>query len=87
MEPLQVNGKPGAVRRERTGNDINAWALDLHGGRIQTIRTAGNSEQLAHVGPVADGWANLRENTRRTPSLGMTAERTRTESLATRKDK
>jgi RNA polymerase sigma-70 factor (ECF subfamily) len=35
--------------------------LDVLGGRIQTIRSVANPDKLAHVGPVADGWAFARE--------------------------
>jgi RNA polymerase sigma-70 factor (ECF subfamily) len=30
-------------------------------GRIQAIRSVLNPDKLAHVGPVADAWAVLRE--------------------------
>jgi cyanuric acid amidohydrolase len=30
-------------------------------GQVQTIRSVSNPEKLAHLGPVADGWAVLRE--------------------------
>jgi RNA polymerase sigma-70 factor (ECF subfamily) len=42
--------------------------LDVLGGRIQTIRSVVNPDELGHVGPVADAWAVGRElkQTRRT---------------------
>ena len=36
-------------------------ALDVLGGRIQTIRSVINPDKLGHVGPVADAWAVARE--------------------------
>jgi RNA polymerase sigma-70 factor (ECF subfamily) len=39
-------------------------ALDILDGQIQTIRTVINPDKLAHVGPVGDSWAVLREANR-----------------------
>ena len=61
VEPLDMNGQPGAIVRDRDGNVIGALALDLLGGRIQTIRSVINPDKLRHVGPVADAWAMMRE--------------------------
>ena len=61
VEPHQVNGQPGAVFRDRDGKVVNTWALDILGGQIQVIRTVINPDKLAHVGPVADAWAVVRE--------------------------
>ncbi|MFJ5972610.1 RNA polymerase sigma-70 factor [Streptomyces sp. NPDC093060] len=61
MEPRAVNGQPGAIFRDREGRVINAWALDVVDGRIQTIRSVLNPDKLGHLGPVADTWAILRE--------------------------
>ncbi|MER6333438.1 RNA polymerase sigma-70 factor [Streptomyces sp. NPDC014983] len=61
VEPRRLNGQPGAVFRDREGRVVNTWTLDVLGGRIQTIRTVINPDKLAHVGPVADAWAVLRE--------------------------
>jgi RNA polymerase sigma-70 factor, ECF subfamily len=63
VEPHQVNGQPGAVFRDRDGKVINTWALDIHDGQIQTIRTVLNPDKLGHLGPVADAWAVLRQAT------------------------
>jgi RNA polymerase sigma-70 factor (ECF subfamily) len=40
---------------------VNTMALDILGGRVQTIRSVINPDKLRHVGPVADAWAVLRE--------------------------
>lgn len=64
IEPRQVNGQPGAIFRDRDGNVLNTWTLDILEGRIQAIRAILNPDKLAHVGPVADAWAVLREANR-----------------------
>jgi RNA polymerase sigma-70 factor, ECF subfamily len=61
VEPRQVNGQPGAVVRDRDGNVAGTVALDMLGGRIQTIRAVVNPDKLGHLGPVADAWAIARE--------------------------
>jgi RNA polymerase sigma-70 factor (ECF subfamily) len=61
VERRPVNGQPGAVFRDRDGRVVNTFVLDLLDGRIQTIRSVINPDKLAHVGPVADAWAVLRE--------------------------
>ncbi len=63
VEPHQLNGQPGAILRDRDGKVLNTWTFDIADGRIQTIRTVLNPDKLAHVGPVADAWAVLREAT------------------------
>jgi RNA polymerase sigma-70 factor (ECF subfamily) len=60
-EPHEVNGQPGAIFRDRDGKVLNTMALDVLGGRIQTIRSVINPDKLGHVGPVADAWAVARE--------------------------
>jgi RNA polymerase sigma-70 factor (ECF subfamily) len=61
MERHEVNGRPGAIFRDRDGRVVTVWALDFAEGRIQSIRAVLNPEKLDHVGPVADAWAVLRE--------------------------
>ncbi|MGW4567966.1 RNA polymerase sigma-70 factor [Streptomyces sp. NPDC004561] len=61
VEPREVNGRPGAVFRDRDGRVVNTWTLDIADGRIRTIRTVINPDKLVHLGPVADAWAVLRE--------------------------
>ena len=69
VEPRQVNGQPGAIFRDRDGKVITTWTLDVLDGQIQTIRAVMNPDKLGHVGPVADGWALMREvyGARRSP--------------------
>ncbi|WP_030616945.1 RNA polymerase sigma-70 factor [Streptomyces fulvoviolaceus] len=61
VEQHDVNGQPGAILRDRDGKVLNALALDIVDGRIQTIRSVINPDKLGHVGPVADAWAVKRE--------------------------
>ncbi|WP_210584195.1 hypothetical protein [Streptomyces sp. GESEQ-35] len=62
VEPREVNGRPGAALfRERDGKVLNALALDILGGRNQTVRSVTNPDKLGHMGPVTDAWAVVRE--------------------------
>ena len=61
LEQCQVNGQPGAILRDREGKVAFAFALDVLGGQVQTIRSIGNPEKLGHLGPVADAWALQRD--------------------------
>jgi RNA polymerase sigma-70 factor, ECF subfamily len=61
VEPREVNGQPGAIFRDRDGKVLNALALDILDGQIQTIRTVINPDKLGHIGPVGDVWAVFRE--------------------------
>ena len=61
MESRQVNGQPGAILRDRDDKVVGTLALEVLGGRIQTIRSVINPDKLGHVGPVADAWAVDRE--------------------------
>jgi RNA polymerase sigma-70 factor (ECF subfamily) len=63
VEAHQVNGQPGAILRDRDGRIVNVLVLDILDGQVQAIHTVLNPDKLAHVGPVADGWAVLRETT------------------------
>lgn len=57
FEPVEVNGQPGAIFRDRDGKVLQILALDVLDGQIQTIRTVINPDKLGHLGPVADAWA------------------------------
>lgn len=61
FEQHEVNGQPGAIFRDRDANVLNTWSIEVLGGRIQAVRAVLNPEKLGHLGPVADGWAVLRE--------------------------
>jgi RNA polymerase sigma-70 factor, ECF subfamily len=57
LERCEVNGQPGAILRDPEGRVAFAFALDLLGGQIQTVRSVGNPDKLRHLGPLADAWA------------------------------
>jgi RNA polymerase sigma-70 factor (ECF subfamily) len=61
VEPLELNGQPGAIFRDRDNKVLNTWTLDVLDGRIQTIRSVINPDKLGHMGPVADAWEVIRE--------------------------
>jgi RNA polymerase sigma-70 factor (ECF subfamily) len=61
FERHEVNGQPGAIFRDREGNVLTIWAIDVLDGQIQTIRSVLNPDKLGHLGPVADAWAVNRE--------------------------
>jgi len=61
VHPQPMNGQPGAVFRDRDGNVINTWTLEIADGQVQAIRTVLNPDKLQHLGPVADAAAVLRE--------------------------
>ncbi|WP_030678885.1 RNA polymerase sigma-70 factor [Streptomyces cellulosae] len=61
FEPHEINGRPGAVFRDRDGKVLHILALEVLGGQIQTIRSVINPDKLGHLGPVADAWAVDRE--------------------------
>ncbi|SHN75002.1 RNA polymerase sigma-70 factor [Cryptosporangium aurantiacum] len=61
VELREVNGQPGAIFHDRSGDILSVWSLDILDGQIQAIRTLNNPDKLGHLGPVADAWAALRE--------------------------
>ena len=61
VEPHEVNGEPGAILRDADGRVIGTLALDILGGRVQTIRGVLNPDKLRHLGPVGDAWAVNRD--------------------------
>lgn len=63
VEPHKLNGRPGAIFRDREGKVLTTWTLDIHADRIHTIHTINNPDKLGHLGPVADTWSALRDST------------------------
>jgi RNA polymerase sigma-70 factor (ECF subfamily) len=61
LDQCAVNSQPGAILRDRDGKVAYIFVLDVIGGEVQTIRSVGNPEKLAHVGPVADAWQLQRD--------------------------
>jgi RNA polymerase sigma-70 factor (TIGR02957 family) len=57
----EVNGQPGARVLDRDGRLISVMILDVAEGQIQGVNSIVNPDKLAHLGPVADLGALLRE--------------------------
>jgi RNA polymerase sigma-70 factor, ECF subfamily len=64
LEQTELNGQPGALIRDRDGGVLAAWVLEILDGQIQTIRSVTNPAKLAHLGPVGDLSATVRERNR-----------------------
>jgi len=65
LRPLEVSGEPGALFLDGAQQIIGVLALDVAGGEIAGISSVVNPDKLAHLGPVADVKALLREVSRR----------------------
>lgn len=63
LEPRELNGRPGAILRDRDDKVLVTLTLEILGGKVQTIRSVSNPDKLGHLGPVADAWAIAREMT------------------------
>jgi RNA polymerase sigma-70 factor, ECF subfamily len=61
MGLTHVNGQPGAATRDAEGRLVNVFGLDIVDGQVCTVRSVINREKLAHLGPLADIAALLRE--------------------------
>ncbi|WP_405503089.1 hypothetical protein OG501_36835 [Streptomyces niveus] len=47
VEPRRLNGRPGAIFRDRDGLVLSTWVLDVLDGRIRTIHTVNNPDKAA----------------------------------------
>jgi RNA polymerase sigma-70 factor (ECF subfamily) len=54
MRLVEVNAGPGALALDEKGRLIAVWALEIVGGKIQSIRSIVNPDKLAHLGPTGD---------------------------------
>jgi len=63
LNPVEVNGQPGALVQAPDGSLVNVFSLDIADGQIQMIRSVINRDKLRHLGPLADV-AGLREQLR-----------------------
>jgi RNA polymerase sigma-70 factor (ECF subfamily) len=54
IEPVEVNGQPGAKLLDRTDRVFTVWALDIAEGKVQCIRSVANPDKLHHLGPLSD---------------------------------
>lgn len=61
IRPVKVNGDPGALLLDGDGRLIAVWALQIGHSQIQRVSSVLNPEKLAHLGPVCDLAALLRQ--------------------------
>jgi len=67
MNPVEVNGGPGALFLDGGERVVSVLALDIPHGQIRGINGIVNPDKLAHLGPVADHESLLRA-ARRAPA-------------------
>ena len=61
VQPVEVNGGPGAVYLDEQQRLLGVVGLEVSGGQITGINSIVNPDKLAHLGPVADLKALLQE--------------------------
>ena len=49
VEPIEVNGQPGALAFNADGSLISVMALDIVDGAITAIRSIPNPDKIAHI--------------------------------------
>ena len=54
FELHRINEGPGAIVRDRDGNVVSVFSLDIGAGGIVAIRSVINPDKLRHLGPPAD---------------------------------
>jgi RNA polymerase sigma-70 factor (ECF subfamily) len=54
LEPVGVNGQPGALVRAQDGSLIGVMTVDIVDGQVQTFRSVISPGKLQHLGPLAD---------------------------------
>jgi RNA polymerase sigma-70 factor (ECF subfamily) len=62
LREVEVNGMPGALLLDGDSRLVGVWELEIGGGEIQGINSVVNPDKLAHLGPLADMRALLRES-------------------------
>ena len=62
LEPVEINGQPGARVLDAERRLVNVLSLDIADGVVQSVRSIINPEKLAHLGPVADARRLLRDS-------------------------
>jgi RNA polymerase sigma-70 factor (ECF subfamily) len=60
LERREINGQPGALVMDASGNLISVFVLEIGHGAVQAVRSVINPEKLRHIAPVADVWALVR---------------------------
>ncbi len=53
LEPVEVNGQPGARILDADGALINILCVDIADGIVQTVRSCVNPDKLRHLGPLS----------------------------------
>jgi RNA polymerase sigma-70 factor (TIGR02957 family) len=76
LRPVEVNGMPGALLLDGDGRLVGVWELEIWDGEIQAVNSVVNPEKLAHLGPLADMRALLRESVGRGAPGGVTSSDT-----------
>jgi RNA polymerase sigma-70 factor (TIGR02957 family) len=64
LEPVELNGEPGALLRDREGCVLSAMTIDVADGQVRSIMSIVNPDKLRRIGPVGDLRAVLRARTR-----------------------
>ena len=54
LDPVTVNGQPGAVMRAEGGDLLGVLSLDIAAGGVLGVHNQINPEKLRHLGPVGD---------------------------------
>jgi RNA polymerase sigma-70 factor (TIGR02957 family) len=57
---VEINGQPGALVFDAEGKVFSAFALEIFGGQVQSVRSVVNPDKLRHLGEVADMRAVLK---------------------------
>jgi RNA polymerase sigma-70 factor (ECF subfamily) len=53
LEPVTVNGGPGALVRDGDGALINVFSLETAAGVVRAVRSVINPDKLGHLGPLS----------------------------------
>jgi RNA polymerase sigma-70 factor (TIGR02957 family) len=61
IQPVEINGQPGALFVDGDGAVLSAMELDIADGQIQGINSVVNPDKLRHLGEVGDAWALLEQ--------------------------
>ena len=61
IQPVEINGQPGALFVDANGAVLSAMEVDIADGQIQGINSVVNPDKLRHLGEVGDAWALLEQ--------------------------
>jgi RNA polymerase sigma-70 factor (TIGR02957 family) len=59
IQPVEVNGQPGALFLDGNGAVFSAMEIDIADGKVQKINSVVNPDKLRHLGEVGDAWSLL----------------------------